>query len=183
MDSTDAELVIRARRGDRDAFELLIRRHLRTAYSVALGMLANPADAEDACQDAYVTALRKLDTLREPERFKAWLLQIVRSRAIDFRRQAYPEAGIPLDRAGVLVAGGGGPGRDAERSELRERLTRALDRLPEREREIVVLHDLEGWKHREIGEKLGLPEGTVRYLLSMARKALRSDLDEELLES
>lgn len=182
MPLSDGDLVERSRRGDGDAFEQLLRRHIRAAYAVALAALADPADADDVCQEAYITALRKLDGLREPEKFRGWLLQIVRHRAIDFQRKENPQSQTSLD--GLYgVAGPGGPAQDADRSELRERLIRALGTLPEREQEIVLLHDMEGWRHREIAEKLGIPEGTVRYLLSTARKTLRGELEEDLLET
>lgn len=181
MPPSDSDLVERARLGEREAFELLLRRHIRAAYAVALAALADPADADDCCQDAFITALQKLDGLREADRFKAWLLQIVRNRAIDFRRKGATGTATSLERV-ADVAGPGNPSEDASRSQLRERLIRALRTLPEREQEIVILHDVEGWRHREISEKLGIPEGTVRYLLSMARRALRAELEEHHLE-
>lgn len=182
MSPSDAELVVRARRGERDAFEQLLRRHMRAAWAVAMAALEDPADADDVCQEACVTALRKLDRLREPEKFKGWLLQIVRNRTVDFRRKENPRSQASLESVGE-VAGPDDPARDAERANLREQLTRAIRTLPEREQEIVILHDMEGWRHREIAEKLGIPEGTVRYLLSMARQALRAELEEDLLET
>ncbi|MHB1169701.1 MAG: RNA polymerase sigma factor [Longimicrobiales bacterium] len=172
---SDAGLVARARAGDEGAFEDLVRRHLAAAHAVAVGVLLDSADADDVCQDSFIAALQQLDSLAEPHRFGAWLLRIVRNRALSALRKQRVRAAEPLEWA-VGAAGDEDPGRDAERSALRDRLTAALEILPEHQRQIVLLHDLEEWKHREIGELLGMPEGTVRHHLFQARRALRARL-------
>ena len=176
---SDPRLVARARAGEARAFEELVRRYLRPAHAVALGVLGNPADAEDVCQDAFLTALQKLDECRDPERFAGWLLRIVRNQALNFRERRARREGEPLERvtSTAMAAGGDDPAREAERSELRERLVAALDVLPPSQREVVLLHDLEGWAHREIAELLGTSEGAVRVRLFEARRRLRSELE------
>lgn len=181
MTETDRQLVERARAGDAQAFEQLVRRHLRAAFAVALAVVGEPADADDVCQDAFIGALEHLDDCRDPDRFRAWLLRIVRNRGHNRRRYHKRREALPLEYAGGIV-GGASPARDAEIAELRRRLLDALDRLPAVQREIVLLHDLEGWRHREIGEALDLPEGTVRAHLSYARRELRTQLRAELHE-
>lgn len=176
----DAALVARARRGDSAAFEVLVRRHYRTAYSVALAILGNGMDAEDVCQDAFVKALEKLEECREPEKFLAWLLQIVRNRARNYRDYRRVRLAQPLETTNV--ASPLNPDRDAERFELRGALEQALGELSEVQREVVLLHDLEGWKHREIGESLGLSEGAARQHLFKARRKLRELLGAATLE-
>lgn len=172
MSELDARLVERARAGDAAAFDGLVRRHVRSAYAVALGVLANPHDAEDACQDAFITALERLEQCREPERFAAWLLQIVRNRARNNLRAERARPVTALDPT-VLHSADPGPAADAERAQLRDGLLAALSQLTEVQREVVLLHDLEGWRHGEIGDLLGIAEGTSRYHLSVARRALR----------
>jgi RNA polymerase sigma-70 factor (ECF subfamily) len=174
----DAGLVARARAGDGSAFEELVRRHLGAAHAVAVALLPDPADADDVCQDSFVAALQQIDTLAEPHRFGAWLLRIVRNRALSALRKQRVRAAAPLEWA-ADAAGNENPGRDAERAALRARLSAALETLPEHQRQIVLLHDLEEWKHREIGELLGMPEGTVRHHLFQARRALRARLTPE----
>lgn len=173
---TDSRLVARARGGDAGAFEELVRRHLRAAHAVALGVLADPADAEDVCQDAFLTALQKLEECREPAKFAAWLLRIVRNRALNFRESRALRRGEPLERA-AGAAGGEDPEREAERSELREQLLGALGGVPPAQREVVLLHDLEGWRHREIAELLGISEEASRARLLQARRNLRARLE------
>jgi RNA polymerase sigma-70 factor (ECF subfamily) len=173
-------LVERARRGDAAAFEALVRRYYRAAHAVALAVLGNPMDAEDACQDAFLRALERLDRLRQPERFSAWLLQIVRNRARNFRSYRRVRSVLPLEE--VRAASDEDTGREAEREELRRELKSALTELSEIQREVVLLHDLEGWKHREIGELLGLSEGMSRQHLMSARRLLRERLGTKLLK-
>ncbi len=173
---TDSRLVARARAGDAQAFEELVRRHLKSAHAVALGVLGNPADAEDVSQDAFLVALEKLDECRDPKRFAAWLMRIVRNRALNFLESRALRQGEPLDETVAETGAGDDPGRRAEQSELRGRLLAALGRLPPGQREVVLLHDLEGWKHREIADLLGTSEGATRVRLLEARKRLRMEL-------
>ena len=168
---TVADLVRRARDGDGEAFAGLVRRYLRAARAVALAELGEPSDAEDACQDAFVTALERLEECRRPERFGGWLMQIVRNRARNLRRSRHVRATASLDEIASAV-----PGPSAERAELRDRLERALAELPAVQREIVLLHDLEGLRHAEIADALGMTEGASRVSLHRARTALRAAL-------
>lgn len=180
MGPSDAEVVQQCRDGDPKAFERLVRRYAGRARAVAMGVLSDPDEAEDVCQDAFVTALERLDGLTEPAKFGSWFLSSVRNRAIDVRRSARVRKHVALDDLRPM-ASADEPSRDANRSQLRSRLLKALRTLPDREREIVILHDVEGLKHREIADQLDTPEGTVRYLLSRARGLLRERLDPELL--
>ncbi|HSH45206.1 MAG TPA: sigma-70 family RNA polymerase sigma factor [Longimicrobiales bacterium] len=172
VEAGDGVLVERTLRGDATAFEALVRRYARTAHVVAMAVVKESADAEDVCQDAFVRALERLEDCRNPDQFGAWFLRIVRNRAHSVRRYLGVRDAAPLD-ALPLASGDPGPQRETERSQLREDLLEALDDLTEVQREVVLLHDLEGWKHREIGELLEIPEGTVRAHLFHARRALR----------
>jgi RNA polymerase sigma-70 factor (ECF subfamily) len=171
---TDGELVRRAGRGDETAFGLLVERYQRPAYAVALSVTGRHEDAEDAAQDAFLVALERLEECRSPERFGGWLMTIVRNRSKNLvRREALRETDeVPPGARSRLPT----PDRVAETTELRGLLEEALMGLPEMQRQIVLLHDLEGWKHREIADRLDLPCGTVRSHLHFARKALRRAL-------
>lgn len=177
MSETNAHLVERARRGEADAFETLVRRHARVVYATAMAVLGEPQEAEDVSQDAFVTALQRLDDC-DPQRFTAWLLRIVRNHAISAQRRMKVRRAMPLEVASELQSESD-PDSDQRRSRLRERLVAALDDLSATQRQVLLLHDLEGYKHREIGELLGMPEGTVRYTLFQARRAARERLGEE----
>ena len=181
MSDDVAHLLGRAQSGDAAAVERLVRMHMGAAYAVALAVTGDPEEAEDVVQDALVAALSRLGDVRTPEGFAPWLMQIVRNRGRNLLRSRAVRQALPLDEA-AAHADGASPLRDTERSELRARLTAGLATLTEVQREVVLLHDLEGWKHREIGEALGLPEGTVRYHLFNARRSLRDRLGALLRE-
>ena len=177
---SDASLVEQTRRGNRAAFDLLVRRHYRSAYVVALALLSDAMDAEDVCQDAFVKALERLDTCRNPEKFAAWLMQIVRNRAHNFRDYQRLRSGPSLEV--VTAASPGNTHREAELAELGKRLQDALGDLTAVQRQVVLMHDLDGWKHREIAESLDLSEGMSRQHLFAARKRLREHLGVTAVE-
>lgn len=169
----DAALVDRTLEGDSRAFEALVRRYTRPAFAVAIGIVKEPADAEDVVQDAFIRALERLEDCRNRSKFGAWFLRIVRNRAHSVRRYLGVREAAPLEKV-PTASDAPGPHREAERSRLREDLIRAISDLNEVQQEVLILHDLEGWKHREIGDMLELPEGTVRAHLFHARRTLRN---------
>ena len=175
IDESDAELVAGVRRGSRAAAGRLAERYLRACRAVALSIIGEPAGAEDVCQDAFVYAIERIDDCRQPERFGAWLLQIVRNRSRNQLRDR--KSSVPIDDL-PLESGMESPAARVEQREMRERLLAALAEIPEERREVVLLHDLEGWTHREIAERMELPAGTVRSHLHLARKRLRELLHE-----
>ncbi len=173
--ASDEYLVRRAQAGDSQAFGALVGRYMRAAYAVSLSVTGRHDDAEDAAQEGLIVALERLDDCRAPDRFAGWLLTIVRNRARNLvRREVLRDTDAVPETA---AARGRTPEKAAEHVELQERLGTALRRLPEVQRKIVLLHDLEGWRHREIAEHLGMPSGTVRSHLHFARKSLRRDAD------
>jgi RNA polymerase sigma-70 factor (ECF subfamily) len=177
MDESDADLVEQVRQGSRPAGGLLVERHLRGCRAVALAIVGELDGAEDVSQEAVVYAMERIDECREPARFGAWLRQIVRSRARNYVRDQRRRHHSPLEGV-VATDRRPTPAEDAERADLRARLLSALATLPEHHREIVLLHDLEGWTHREIADVMDLPAGTVRSHLHHARRALRRQLGE-----
>lgn len=164
-------LVLAAQRGEREAFSRLVRTHERRAYAVARAIVVNHEDAEDAVQEAFLHAYRALHRFLPDQAFGAWLHRIVANAALDItRRRKVRDA----DELPETVAS---PFRDpAESSELRHRLESALAKLPARQRAVIVLHDVEGYRHAEIGRMLGIPEGTARSDLHYARSTLRAVL-------
>ena len=172
----DSELVLRARRGEELALSMLIERYQKSAYALALSVTGRHEDAEDAAQESFLVALDQLDECRDPERFAGWFMTIVRNRSRNLiRRESLRQTSdVPQGTRSRIPA----PDKIAETSELREILQHAIAELPEIQQEVVLLHDLEGWKHREISERLGIPSGTVRSHLHFARKALKKALAE-----
>ncbi len=173
---SDSELVLRARKGEELALSMLIERYQKSAYALALSVTGRHEDAEDAAQESFLVALDQLDECRDPERFAGWFMTIVRNRSRNLiRRESLRQTSdVPQGTRSRIPA----PDKIAETSELRETLQHAIAELPEIQQEVVLLHDLEGWKHREISERLGIPSGTVRSHLHFARKALKKALAE-----
>ncbi len=164
----ERELVLAAQRGDREAFAALVRLHMRRAYAVARAITATHEDAEDAVQEGFLHAYRALDRFRPEQSFGAWLHRIVANAALDIGRRRKVRDADALSESVSL------PFRDpAEDDELRRRLVAGLEALSARQRAVIVLHDVEGFTHGEIGAMLGIPEGTARSDLHHARAALR----------
>jgi RNA polymerase sigma-70 factor (ECF subfamily) len=172
----EAELVARAREGDRAAFGRLVEHYAGSARRVARAVLGHPEDADDAAQDGFLNAWTRLGGF-DPRRgsFGPWLLAIVVRAALDRRRRRRVRETEPLTEA---VPGPERADREAERRLLRDRIREALDALPERRRLAVVLFDLEGYTHGEIAALLGAAEGTVRSDVHLARRALREALGD-----
>ncbi len=167
-----ASLVRRAQAGDRRAFDELAREMARSLYSVALAHLGRPADAEDVAQDALLSALEHIDECREPERFAAWIVRIARNRAENARRRRKLHD-VPAHDVSE-PAGAGDTARAVERAEL----AAALEVLTPTQREVVLLHDLDGWTHGEIALACGVSEVGSRQHLAQARKRLRERLHD-----
>lgn len=167
----DAALVVRTLAGDRAAFGTLIDRYEEAVRRVTRSVLRDVHDADDAAQDAFLTALTKLDRYDRRRPFRPWLMRLATNIAIDrrrsreLRRTARLEAEVSTDRPGPDVA--------TERALLQERLHAALYELPERYRIAIVLFDVEGFSHAEIAHILGVAVGTVRSAVFHARRHLR----------
>lgn len=167
----ERELVLAAQAGEEVAFAELVRTHERRAYAVARSIVLTHEDAEDAVQEGFLHAYRALSRFLPDQAFGAWLHRIVANAALDITRRR------KVRDAEVLSETIASPFRDpAESSELRRRLDEALRGLSGRQRSVIVLHDIEGYKHSEIGKMLGIPEGTARSDLHHARARLRDVL-------
>jgi RNA polymerase sigma factor (sigma-70 family) len=176
----DARLVARALAGDDGAAEHLVRRHLGAAFAIALAVIGDRDEAEDVCQDAVVRALERLGNCRHPERFGAWLAEIVRNRAHNLRAYRRVRATLSITERSAYAPGEASDA--AERSELTQCLQKALGALTEMQRLVVFLHDLQGYAHHEIAELVHISETSSRQHLFVARKRLRADLGPTLIE-
>ncbi|HEX6576333.1 MAG TPA: sigma-70 family RNA polymerase sigma factor [Gemmatimonadaceae bacterium] len=162
-----------ARAGDQDAFAGLVRLHQRRAYLVARAIVTVHEDAEDAVQDGFIRAWQSMDRFDTSQSFGAWVNRIVANAALDITRRRKVRTTEELSDA--LRSPFRDPALDAE---LGTRLRQALAKLPDRARSVIVLHDIEGFTHAEIGEMLGIPGGTARSDLHHARQKLREMLKD-----
>ena len=170
---TDEELVHRTLAGEQDAFAVLVRRYRRAALARALGLLGDPAEADDIAQEAFVHAYEQLATCRHPSRFASWLLTIVHRRSLTRLRSIRRRRLVPLDET-IPAERADAPVRDLERADLRARLLSALSRLAPIQREIVLLADVEHWSHDRIASATGISVLMSRRHLSDARRRLRT---------
>ena len=169
-------IVARARKGDTDAFEQLVITYREPVFRLALRMCGNAADAEEAAQDAFLSAWKGLPNFRGDSRFSTWLYQLTTHAAIDLlRRQKRQISAEDID--GVSPQDDApGPQQQAEQSETRKAVREAVLALPEEQRQIVVLRFMEELSYEEIGAALKLPPGTVKSRLNRAKAQLRTIL-------
>lgn len=169
-------LVQAVRDGNERAFGTLVEWYMEPAYAIAVSILGNPADAEDAVQAGFIRALERMDQLAAGSPFGPWFYSVLRSTALNLRRR---EILRHHEEIPASAAGAADPERDMERTLARERLLKAMEELSEAQHTAVVLYDLEGYSHREIGKILGIAEGTSRAHVFHARKTLQEILKHD----
>jgi len=181
---SEAEAIRRARYGDRTVFEFLYRLHSRRVYAVCLRMLGNTAEAEDLTQETFLLLLRKIHTFRGESAFSTWLHRLAVNLVLMRLRKKSPPiisieaASDPDDETASPSIDIGAPDLLLEGSIDRINLERCLKRLPAGYRAIFVLHDIQGYQHKEIAEILGRSVGVSKSQLHKARARLRELLHE-----
>jgi RNA polymerase sigma factor (sigma-70 family) len=176
----DDELVERAKRGERDAYEEIVRRHQQIAFRTAWVITGSAADAEEAAQDAFVKAYRALGRFREGAPLRPWLLTIVANEARNRVRAAGRRERLVLRVAEERRPGGAVPSPEAALldSEQREELLAAIERLPRPAREAIACRYLLELSEEETAAALDCPRGTVKSRVSRALDRLRVELGE-----
>jgi RNA polymerase sigma-70 factor, ECF subfamily len=167
---TDADLVSRAQAGQLAAFEELVRKHRLATYRVALRMLGDESDAEDATQDAFVQAWRNLGGFRADAAFPTWMYRIVTNRCLNMLRARRRTEPLPDDREAPASR----PDRIAEARWQVEDLKLAILRLTPEQRAPLVLRELQGCSYEEIAEALDVSISAVKSRLHRARLELLS---------
>ena len=178
----DKHILARARRGELDAFEELVRQYEKRVYAVALRSSGSPEDAADITQEVFLRAWRSIESFRGDSGFSTWLFRITMNLCVDHARHknAQPQT-QPLvvgeeDAERPIPDPAPTPEEHLENSELGRELAASLDEVSEEHRRIVLLRDVSGLSYTEIAEVLEISEGTVKSRLSRARIALRTIL-------
>jgi len=177
----EKELIRKCKAGNPRFYEPLVRAYEGPGLRLALGMMGNPDDAEDALQEAFVKAYDALDRFDLERPFGPWFFQILRNQcrdALRSRKARFKLEALDEDLEERPAPGGRGPERRRERSAARALLWQALERIGDDHREILVLKELQGFRYAEIAAILRIPEGTVASRLYHARVALKEALDE-----
>ncbi|CAN5329082.1 RNA polymerase sigma factor RpoE [soil metagenome] len=173
------DLIQRAKRGDKHAYEELVYAYQGIAVRTAYVLAGNAADAEEAAQDGFVKAWRALGGFRDGAPFRPWLLQIVANEARNLRLSAGCRAHWALRGATEHPSGDAPPSPEAAllSAEQRAGLLAAVNELPEDQRSVIALRYFVGLSEQEVGETLGLPSGTVKSRTSRALERLRESYD------
>lgn len=183
----DRQLVKKATGGDQAAYNSLVERYQGKIYALAYNMTGNNADAEDLVQEIFLKAYRYLPRFKQKSSFYTWLYRIAVNHTINFlkkrdRRTFYSlddvDNNIEKDPDYMELSSRSGPFRDTSLSELQKNLNAAIQKLSDKHRAVVVLHDIQGVPHEEIAKMLNCSHGTVRSRLFYARQQLQSYLKE-----
>ncbi len=187
-ESSDEMLMVRYKRGDRDAFAELVRRYQRPLYNFSVRYLRNPEAAQEITQDAFLRVVKRSAEFKHESRFSTWVFAITRNLCIDELRKAKHRNHPSLDDTsgtGQPLAeriDGGKRGTDGEHgasaSELRNGILKAVDALPDDQREVFLLRQLGGIPFAEIARMTGVPENTVKSRMRYALERLQRDLSD-----
>lgn len=186
----DSDLIQAAKRGDIESFNRLVVLYQDLAYTVAFRIMGDSASAADATQEAFISAYRKIHQFRG-ESFKPWLMRIITNACYDELRRRQRRPASSLETLHEIAAEDDwqpsspaeNPEQHAQRSELNAAIQDCISSLPDDQRIIVIMSDVEAYSYQEIGSITDLPLGTVKSRLSRARQRLRDCLQavEELL--
>ncbi|WP_329581220.1 RNA polymerase sigma factor [Streptomyces sp. NBC_01361] len=172
LTAPDDLLATRAGEGDEEAFAILMRRHSRLLLALALDTLGNLQDAEDAVQDAFINAWRRLPEFRHACAFSTWMYRITVNRCLNSLRR--PPAPVPLNAVAEPTAGvDSSPAQAAEEDALASALADALGALEPRQRVCWILRELHGLPYEQIAQVTGTSQQTVRGRLYRARRSLK----------
>ena len=177
---TEEALVKAAQRGDEDAFEELVRRYEKKVYALSLRLCGNSEDAQEAAQEAFLSAWQGLKFFRGEASFSTWLYRLTSNAAIDLlRRRKAPALSLEDEEAPIdLPDPGPTPEEAAERRELRQAIEAGLAALSVEHRQVLVLREMHQLSYEEIADVLALDVGTVKSRISRGRKKLRNFLVE-----
>jgi RNA polymerase sigma-70 factor (ECF subfamily) len=196
---TDAELVALARRGDHEAFGELVTRHQGAVYRAALAAVGSPAEAEDAAQDAFVSAYRRLGSFRGDASFKTWLLTIAWNQAVNRRRRLrrwFNRLGAQQDGSACghaeprnrfssearhersVAADAPSPEQSAIDEQLRRAIASEVRALSPKLRDALLLAQSGEYSYDEIAAMLGTAVGTIKWRVSEARRVIKMRLRE-----
>ena len=168
------DLVARCQAGDVEAFETLYRQHASRIYTLACRMAGSPEDGEDLLQEIFLQAHRKLGSFKGDAAIGTWLYRLALNHCLDFVRSRQAKMNKLTETLDAETSFEPTAQRDTPIARMD--LQRAVERLPEGCREAFVLHDVEGFDHKEVAELLGIAEGTSKSQVFKARMKLRGFL-------
>jgi len=188
-DPPDESLMLRYQQGDRSAFPVLVRRHQQALFNFAFRQVRVPQLAEDVVQETFVRVVQNAADFKHEARFTTWVYTITRNLCIDQLRKRALRKHPSLDQAGGDEGDGPTLGeqtadprasveREATGTELRERIARAVDKLPDDQREVFLMREFSNLPFKEIAEITNVPENTVKSRMRYALERLQEALAE-----
>jgi len=186
MKDSEKQLIKKAQSGDSHAFEQLIKKHEVKIYNLLLGMTGNKAAAEDLFQETFLTAWRKMGAFRGDSEFSSWLYRIAFNNVLMKRRKKKKINTVSIDTP-VTIYGketnrdfaddwSKSPAATLENDELKDHINKAIKKLPEKYKEVLILRDVEGMSNEEVMKILNISLPSVKSRLHRARFYLRDNL-------
>jgi RNA polymerase sigma-70 factor (ECF subfamily) len=188
-DDSDESLMLRYRDGDVRAFEVLVTRHRKPVYNFILRFVRDGAHAEDVLQETFLRLVKSADSYEKTAKFTTWMYTIARNLCVDaarrgkHRKAASLDAPVGADDDGatlmdMVASSEAGADRNTINRELALRIRKAIDALPEEQREIFLLREVSDLQFNEIAQIVGIPENTVKSRMRYALEKLREALEE-----
>ena len=188
MSEYEKVLLTKARKGDVNAFEMLIMEHERKAYNIVYRFLKNPEDAEDITQEAFLRAFRNIKKFKGQSSFSTWLYRIINNTCIDFVRSKQNKNVDSIDKTIryegeelelQIPSDENDPVETVETIEISELMKSMLDQLPDDQKMALVLRDIQGFSYQEIVDITGVGMGTVKSRINRGRIALKELIEQK----
>ena len=177
-------LVQRAKKGDRDAYRGLVERYQKRVFGILYGMLHSREDAMELTQDVFIKVYQRIKEFEEKSSFYTWVYRIAFNLAIDFRRREWKKVHTEYDDSvetegaddSVLQRDRPNPEQAMQSQELGDQIRRALETLPDEQKQVLLLREVEGLSYQEMAESMGCSIGTIMSRLFYARKKMQAQL-------
>lgn len=170
---SEREIIEAVKKGDREAYQVIVRRFMKTSYFIALGFVHNYQDAMDISQDAFIRAFRKIKNFDSQRPFFPWFYKLMKNLCLDHLKRKSRMKEIPLGDIQILK-------EEKEDRELKEVLWKGIEQLPFEQREMIILRYFRQFSYKEIAELTEKPIGTVMSSLYYAKKKLKEIIGEFL---
>lgn len=170
---SENEVIKQVKKGNREAYQVIVERYMQRAYYIALGFVRNSQDAMDISQESFIKAFRKIKRFDSEKSFFPWFYKLLKNLCLDHIKRRSRVQEIPLDEARVLK-------EEREDREMKEILWRGIEGLPFEQKEVIILRYFQEFSYQEIAEITGKPVGTVMSSLYYAKKRLKEAIKKFL---
>ena len=170
---SESEVIKQVKKGNREAYQVIVERYMQRAYYIALGFVRNSQDAMDISQDSFIKAFRKIKRFDSEKSFFPWFYKLLKNLCLDHIKRRSRVREIPLDEARVLK-------EEREDREMKEILWRGIEKLSFEQKEVIILRYFQQFSYKEIAEITSKPVGTVMSSLYYAKKRLKEAIKKFL---